>query len=184
MARVVWKDGKPMAITTVYSDPATEQAEAAVLAAFKRAHPDHRPWTGPVMLRFTAIFEVPPSWPEKVKRAALTGRLYHTTKPDKDNIEKLITDALNGHAWADDGQCQGGGVKRYGSPARVEVELTSLADASLPPTPIEKSAERRVAEGKPLRAAAPKRRNSAKAKSDTPLQRRIDAALARDAGRT
>ena len=60
------------------------------------------------------------------RAAALTGQLYATKKPDKDNIEKAIADALNGVAWFDDAQISGGGTKRYGSPERVDVTIEEL----------------------------------------------------------
>lgn len=172
-----------MAISTVHSDPEQRRLEAEVLRLFRTRYPQHVPWTGPVMLRFTAVFEVPESWPRALKEAAATGAVYHSGRPDKDNIEKLIVDALNGWAFVDDGQIQGGGVKRYGGPARIDVELTLLAH-NLPATPSELNAERRVAEGKIGTPSRARRKNPAKAEADTPLQRRIDAALARDAGRT
>lgn len=181
-ARVVWKDGKPMAISTVHSDPEQRRLEAEVLRLFRARYPQHVPWTGPIMLRFTAVFDVPDSWPKALKEAAASGAVYHSGRPDKDNIEKLIVDALNGWAFVDDGQIQGGGVKRYGGPARIDVRLTLLSH-NLPPTPSERNAERRVAEGKIGSPEKPRRSNPSKSGKPSGLQRAIDAALARDAGR-
>lgn len=110
---------------------------------FTELHPEHEAATGPVMLRFTAVFEVPKSWPAAKRAAALAGKVYYTSTPDYDNIGKMIGDSLNGIAWIDDAQLQGGGVKRYGAPARLIVDLDFLEGESV--TPAE---DRRVAKFK------------------------------------
>lgn len=179
-ARVVWQGGQPIAVSNVHSDPAMVRAEGDILKLFRARHPKHEPWTGPVMLRFTAIFEVPASWPKKLQEAARQGVIYHTAKPDKDNIEKLLVDALNGWAFMDDAQIQGGGVKRYGSPARLDVELISLAQPDLPATPSIKRAEQRKSEGKTGGPTKPRRKKAVKAQLDPKLQAAIDAADERD----
>lgn len=128
----------------------TRAAKAAVRAAFKRKYPGHKPWTGPVMLRFTAVFETPKSFNKALREAADRGVLYATKKPDKDNIEKLIKDALNGVVYVDDQQVMGGGLKRYGSPARVEISFERLDSPDVPPTPGERRAQRAQQPGLPL----------------------------------
>lgn len=138
--------GQPEAYVQLVTPADTREEEARLRAAFRRAHPDHRPWSGPVLLRFTAVFETPKGFNRKLKEAAARGELYAIKRPDKDNIEKLITDALNGVAFRDDQQVMGGGVKRYGSPARLEISLEPLSGAEDPKTPGELRAERSQAE--------------------------------------
>jgi Holliday junction resolvase RusA-like endonuclease len=53
----------------------------------------------PLSVSIVAYFEIPKSW-SKAKRAAA---MYHTSKPDADNLIKCM-DALNGIAWHDDSQ--------------------------------------------------------------------------------
>jgi Holliday junction resolvase RusA-like endonuclease len=118
--------GAPEPYVMMVTPADTQEHEAQVRAAFRRRYPEHRPWSGPIMLRFTAIFPIPQSWPRRLKEAAQRGELYHTSKPDKDNIEKLIVDALNLIAFHDDSQVQGGGVKRYGAHPRLEVQMDLL----------------------------------------------------------
>lgn len=176
----------------------TVEAEREVLRAFRAAHPRHEPFTGPVLIRFTAVFAVPPSWPEKLKAAARTGTLYCVKKPDKDNIEKLIVDALSppkrkpdepvapspkGYAWVDDQQVMGGGVKRYGYPPRVDVVLESLEHPDMPATPGQRRLEARAEAGGGHPAPSPPRRNLTKsgtAKHPPALRRAIRAALAKE----
>lgn len=141
--RVVQQDGRPIAVVSMHSDPKTVAAERGVLRAFRARYPGHQPWVGPVMLRFTAVFPITSEFTKAQREAAIAGVLYHTAKPDKDNIEKLVVDALNGHAFVDDCQIQGGGVKRYGSPPRLEVVLERLG-AHVAPAPADKRAQRRL----------------------------------------
>lgn len=134
----------------------TREEEARVLALFRRAHPDHKRFTGPVLLRFTAVFETPRSFNKALREAAARGTLYAIKKPDKDNIEKLIVDALNGVCFADDQQVMGGGIKRYGSPARVDVSFECLGSADVPITPGQRRAERVRQPELPLAPRKPK----------------------------
>lgn len=175
--RLIWQDGQPKAVAAVYSDPAMERAEGEILRLFRDRHPQHRPWAGPVMLRFTAVFEPPASWTKALKLAAAGGLLYHVSKPDKDNVEKLIVDALNGWAFADDSQIQGGGVKRYGSPARLEIILERLDQSALPVPPATKRAEQAISAGKTLDPRRGRRSNSSKSKLNPAVQRAVDKAL-------
>lgn len=180
--RVVNGPDGPRAIVTLHTPKGTIDAEKAVRDEFKRLWPKHQRWTGAVMLRFTAVFETPKSFNAALQRAAIAGQLYATKKPDKDNIEKLIADALNGVAWFDDAQLQGGGVKRYGSPARIDVTIEHLAFGDTPPTPGE--AKRRAEVAQPQLALGPPRKpKQTKSKYPPALQARINDALGRQGGK-
>jgi len=172
-----------------YTPKQTVEAEKAIRALFLEKFPDHQPWTGPVMLRFTAVFEVPKSWPAELRAAALAGEVFAIAKPDKDNIEKLIVDAISEEpksgrriAWIDDAQLQGGGVKRYGTHERVDVVLDFM---ELPATHATPGQRRRDAMTPQERNKPRKKPQRNKPKSDngrplSPLEQRIAAALARD----
>lgn len=189
-AKVVYRDGKPEAVLTVHSDPEMRRLEAEVLRLFRERFPGHVPWTGPVMLRFTAVFPIPTSWPKKLQQAAMAGQVYHTSVPDKDNIEKLIVDALtppqakrgkppvspHGYAWVGDGQVQGGGVKRYGQVPRIDVELSPLAQPDMPATPAQKRAEARVAAPTAMQTTRPLKSKPTKSQSELPLKAPPDLA--------
>ena len=184
--RLIMVDGEPTAIVSLHTPPETVAAEKLVRDLFALHYPKHTPWTRAVMLKFVAVFPIPPSWPKYLKEAAKRGTLIHTSKPDKDNIEKLVVDALKGLAWADDAQVQGGGIKRYGHPARVEVTLEAIDQPDIPATPGQKRLEARVAAGEPVTAT--KAPGAKPTKSDTSkyspaMRARIDAALAREGQR-
>lgn len=184
---IIWKDGQPEAFVRMVTPRETRTAEKVVRDAFQKAHPNHKLWTGAVQINFTAVFETPKSFNRALKDAAARGELYATKKPDKDNIEKLIVDALNGIAWADDAQVMGGGIKRYGSPARIDISLKSLASADVPVTPGQRRAERRVQAELPLapqKALVPtptKSKPEPDLRQWSPRQRElIERAMARD----
>ncbi len=179
-AQVVHTPTGPIAVLRIHSDPQTVRVEKAVRAEFKRLHPHHVPLTGPVMLRFTAVFPPLASFTKAQREAAARGELYHTSKPDKDNIEKLLVDALNGLAWVDDSQIQGGGIKRYGSPTRIDVVLESLAGPDATRSPADKRAEDRLRQHQSgERLLGERKRPTKSGKKPARLQAAIDAAIAK-----
>lgn len=58
--------------------------------------------TAPMMVRIAVLKQVPKSWSKQKKRMAIGTPC--TVKPDLDNIQKAILDALNGIAFNDDRQ--------------------------------------------------------------------------------
>ncbi len=87
-----------------YTDRKTASYENLVRVAFDSAFPDWVPSEGSIELHLYFYFAPPKSWSKKKKEEALSKRLKKTSKPDLDNIEKAVCDALNGVAWADDSQ--------------------------------------------------------------------------------
>lgn len=108
-----------------YTPKETEAEEAYVRSLAIKAMAGRAPSTGPIMLTLEAIFEMPASWPSRVREMR---QLPHVSKPDLDNIEKLILDAFNGVVFLDDGQvCEVRKCKRYGEGERVDVVLEEMA---------------------------------------------------------
>ena len=53
--------------------------------------------------------------------------LFHTSKPDRDNLDKLVLDALTGVFWVDDKVvCQGWLQKEYSDKPRIEIFIRIL----------------------------------------------------------
>ena len=120
--------GRPRFTRTgrTYTDAKTRSVEQRVLqswlayntAAQRSTH------TGPVSVELIAVFEPAASWPKWKRLAAHSGELQHTSKPDIDNLLKVI-DGLNGHAWADDSQIVTATArKRYGPQASTTIRIT------------------------------------------------------------
>lgn len=62
-----------------------------------------KPLDGPVRVSVEAYFPVPASWPKSRRAAALSGERRPTTKPDADNLLKVL-DSMNEVVFRDDKQ--------------------------------------------------------------------------------
>jgi Holliday junction resolvase RusA-like endonuclease len=164
-----------------YTPAQTVRAEKELAELYLQAADERRPLTGPVRLDIVAVFQIPRDFSGPLLDAANSGLVPCMNKPDRDNIEKLVCDALNGLAWADDAQIVAGEtVKRYGNPARTEVRVEELIVAGIPAIPAQTRREARM--DAPPR---PKRRrplvvNRVKSKLPKALQAAVDRALGKE----
>lgn len=77
--------------------------------------------------RFTAYYPIPKSFSKKKRAQAIDGAIAPVVKPDADNVEKLILDALNKVAYYDDAQiCYVEKWKKYGEMPRIELSVFPL----------------------------------------------------------
>lgn len=81
-----------------YTDDATVEGMALIRKAFIDAGGTKAPKGEPVAVHIHAARHLPESRPKRIDAEP------DTFKPDVDNIAKLVLDALNGVAWADDTQ--------------------------------------------------------------------------------
>jgi len=80
----------------------------------------------PVRLSLIITFAIPDSWPQWKRALALAGRIEPTVKPDADNVEKAVKDALNGVAWRDDCQVVSGTKEKlYGPQPGVRILVSA-----------------------------------------------------------
>lgn len=80
----------------------------------------------PVAIRITAYYAIPASWSKRKRESAAAGFIPVTTKPDADNIAKIIMDACNEVVYPDDKQVDWIWVRKlYSTEPRVEVELVA-----------------------------------------------------------
>lgn len=80
-------------------------------------------------MRVVAFFAIPKSKPKKTQAAMKLNQIRPTKKPDFDNIFKIICDALNGVAYADDAQIVEAQIsKRFtgNDTPRIEVEISEI----------------------------------------------------------
>ena len=109
-----------------YDPPRSRKYKAKVRAYAQRAG-RMEPITGPVKLTLEEYRPIPKSWSKNKREAARTQRLLPTTRPDMDNVEKAIMDALNGLAWNDDAQVVlKVSMKVYSDDPRVAVEVDEI----------------------------------------------------------
>lgn len=81
-----------------FTPPKTVAMEKDVGWYARRAMSGSDLFQGPLRLDVQALYLRPPSWSRK------RTDLWKVSRPDLDNIVKLIKDALNGIVWADDAQ--------------------------------------------------------------------------------
>src|SRR5579863_1288505 len=83
-----------------YTPKETVDLERLIAWECKKAMAQAKPLEGPIRLAIEARFSPPVSW----SKARITDTYWKTSKPDLDNLTKLVKDALNHVAWADDAQ--------------------------------------------------------------------------------
>ena len=102
-----------------------ESAMVNVQLAAANVMRNYEPLTGPVRLAVSAVWPWPKSWSAKKRREA--GAHYKTSKPDADNVAKLVADALNGIVWLDDAQvAELRATKQYGLSGATYVTVEAL----------------------------------------------------------
>ena len=108
-----------------YTPEETVRRENLVALFYKQAAPDTPPHSGAIRLSLVATYAMPQSWSGK-KKAAMRGE-YKCTKPDWDNVGKLVSDALNAIAWTDDAVVADGRVtKLWGDVDSMSVTIERI----------------------------------------------------------
>jgi Holliday junction resolvase RusA-like endonuclease len=108
-----------------YTPQRTASYEACLRHEAALAMAGRPPLAGAVRVAVAAYFGVPQSWPQKKRAAALAGSLRPTTKPDWENVAKML-DALNGVVWIDDKQVVSGLIeKHYSDRPRLVVTVAT-----------------------------------------------------------
>ncbi len=107
-----------------YNDPRYTAYKQAVALQCRRYFKE--PISGAVKMELVFQFKTPKSWSKK-RQAEAIRRGYHTQKPDGDNLEKGIKDALNGIAYIDDAQvAEVNKVKVWGDRDMILIDISSL----------------------------------------------------------
>ena len=87
-----------------YTPDKTKTYEGMIRLQAMHAMRSVTPCDAPVSLVLTIVMPIPDSWPAWKRELAESGKLLPTVKPDADNVEKAVKDALNGVVWRDDAQ--------------------------------------------------------------------------------
>lgn len=96
---------------------------ALVQLAASKAMGEQEPFAGPVEMVVRAVYLIPKSWPKKKANTAT----WRTSKPDADNIAKIVSDAINTIVFADDAQVASLTVQKvFGPLAGVTVSVSAL----------------------------------------------------------
>lgn len=86
-----------------------------------------------VSVSISITCQIPASWSKRRQAMALRGEILPTTKPDVDNVVKVLFDGLNGIVWKDDVQVVDASArKRYGATPGVVMTIVETL-----PVPVE-----------------------------------------------
>lgn len=109
----------------------TKSYEGKLAYAAQQAMGDGPLIDAPVEVMIRVTVAVPESWPAWKRALALSGGVRPTSKPDSDNVVKIVFDAMNGVVYRDDVQSVDHTFsKRYGE--RPGLEVTVCEQAALP----------------------------------------------------
>ena len=88
-----------------YTPDKTTEYERRVALAYRQAvHGFKFPKGSPIEANVEVVYSIPTSASKKKRAAMQRGDILPLKKPDADNIQKIIFDALNGVAYDDDAQ--------------------------------------------------------------------------------
>ena len=111
-----------------YTPAKTAQAENN-LRAQALAYKPVKPLETPLIVNIKVYRSMPKSMSKKRIELAEKGNLRPITKPDVDNYQKLIYDALNGIFWRDDSQIvEATTAKFYSAAPRIEIEISEITE--------------------------------------------------------
>lgn len=111
-----------------YTDSETRAYENKIIAYYRKACGALRlPDTSFLSVDIVAYLPIPKS-ATKAQRAGMeAGTILPSRKPDVDNIEKAVLDALNGIAYKDDARvCRTSCAKFYGAEPRLEITIKEV----------------------------------------------------------
>lgn len=106
-----------------YTNTKTTKAENSIKYEYLKNGGERKEnYTGTVKVRMLFVFPIRKSWTKKKKKAMLNN--FHTIKPDLDNLEKTVLDALNGLAFKDDSQvCEVTKIKAWSEIPYTQITL-------------------------------------------------------------
>jgi Holliday junction resolvase RusA-like endonuclease len=108
---------------TAFTPAHTRQYEAALRLAAQEVMNGQPPLDGPLVVDVLVAMPVPASWSQAKRIAANNGDIRPTTRPDVDNVLKML-DGLNEIVWRDDRQIVDAHVlKRYSTIPRLRIEV-------------------------------------------------------------
>jgi Holliday junction resolvase RusA-like endonuclease len=126
--------GRPRVTSTghAYYDAKTKEYRQKVKECAIVAQNGAEPLTGALAMFVDCVLPIPASWPKHRQQAALHG-MWHTNRPDADNLCKAVADSCNGILYDDDSQIAILiGTKSYGENSEAKVTIYQLNDLNNP----------------------------------------------------
>lgn len=116
------------------------QRQVSLLA--KSAMRGRDPLRLPVHVRIQVGIPIPRTWPAWKQEMAASGLLAATAKPDGDNLEKTLQDAMNGIVFVDDSQV----ISCERSKSYSQIPQTLIIVEPIPLVPAQCMTKRRASE--------------------------------------
>ena len=106
-----------------YTNQKTRNAERLIQTEYiRQGGRNKNDYSGKVEIELVFVFPIRKSWSKTKKRGMFNKA--HTIKPDLDNLEKTVLDALNGLAFKDDSQvCLVTKEKFWSNEAYTEIKI-------------------------------------------------------------
>ena len=112
-----------------YTPKETVNYETFVKMLYLEKYAGKKPFEGPVSMLISAFYQIPKSASKGRREAMARHHILPTTRPDIDNIAKIIMDALAGVAYQDDKQVTSCAInKLYSHEPKVVVDVIGEAD--------------------------------------------------------
>ena len=112
-----------------YTPKETVTYETFVKMLYLEKYAGEKPFEGPVSMLISAFYQIPKSASKRRREAMARHHIPPTTKPDLDNIAKIIMDALAGVAYEDDKQITSCSInKLYSDEPKVIVNVIGEVD--------------------------------------------------------
>ena len=109
-----------------YTPQKTQVAEQSFQYQSLKHRPD-KPLNGPIFIDLVFYRSIPRSFSKKKRTLAILEAIIPTTRPDLDNLTKLVKDAMNGIFYIDDSQVVGMKCEKfYSETPRIEVKLLEV----------------------------------------------------------
>lgn len=110
-----------------YTPEKTKEYENLVRGTFISSYPKAIPLEDAVRAEVVAYYAIPTSYSKKKQQECLYGHIQVQSKPDVDNVSKIILDSLNGYAYIDDKQVvELHVIKMWSHEPRVEVNIEEV----------------------------------------------------------
>jgi Holliday junction resolvase RusA-like endonuclease len=107
-----------------YTPEKTVRYETYIRELFAVQYPSFEPLIGAVVLKVWAYFPIPKGVSKRTRGLMESEFIRRDKRPDWDNIGKAVSDALNGVAYADDGQIGAASIEKlYSKRPRLEIEI-------------------------------------------------------------
>lgn len=107
-----------------YTPNKTKEYEELAKQYFLLKYPRYIPLENRVKVSIIAYFKIPKGTNKTNEELMLEGKISPTKKPDIDNIEKIVLDALNKLAFKDDNQITKLDIEKvYGEEEKVYVKI-------------------------------------------------------------